>query len=632
MQREKDVCAHSAKDLTRRNRTNKILTLIFVIMKKIKFLAMMLAAGMFAACSDSLEETTGGNGSPNAPEVTEGYVKVSINMPTTSGAMTRADDVTLDDGTDKEYAVNDGILVFFKTTATTGKGTPEETATFVKAYNVTLENAGEGNAEVTTRRTVINEAPMAGKNEKMYVLAILNRNGLFSVKEDEDGTLQVNNAPVFTNDYTLKALQKALTTTAEDITKNGFLMLNAPLAKTTTIADITDLSSVQTLVPVTVYESEEKAQNGDIANIYVERVVAKVTVTGFTYADGKYTADVAKDDKESPFNGDKVQLQGWTLSVTNTSTKAVRDISGLPTWLTSDYMTNDKLRFLSTTKIDNKELYRIYWGIDGNYTSTDNYTNAFNILSEDNTGTWNWQTNTNDLNAPNEASNPLYCLENTMNYDMMDQNKTTTLFIKTTYFADPEHPDNAQDFFMYGTLEETFLTADFLAKVKEALSLDEDITISLNQAATGGTYTYIPVGEEDESSLTQKDITDLFTLSGGTSLSDEQAKSLAEKLGNIKFYQDGATYYNSVLIRHFDETEYPDVAWDPTAPEYTEKQLGRYGVLRNNWYEINVTSFSGPGDPEIQDPDDGPDDNKEGYIRAQINVLSWAKRSQDVDL
>ena len=121
-------------------------------------------------------------------------------------------------------------------------------------------------------------------------------------------------------------------------------------------------------------------------------------------------------------------------------------------------------------------------------------------------------------------------------------------------------------------------------------------------------------------------------MSGGTSLSDEQAKSLAEKLGNIKFYQDGATYYNSVLIRHFDETEYPDVAWDPTAPEYTEKQLGRYGVLRNNWYEINVTSFSGPGDPEIQDPDDGPDDNKEGYIRAQINVLSWAKRSQDVDL
>ena len=34
-------------------------------MKQIKFLAMMLAAGMFAACSDSLEETTGGNESPN---------------------------------------------------------------------------------------------------------------------------------------------------------------------------------------------------------------------------------------------------------------------------------------------------------------------------------------------------------------------------------------------------------------------------------------------------------------------------------------------------------------------------------------------------------------------------------------
>lgn len=606
---------------------------------------MLLAAGMFAACSDNLEDAGAGNAGGTTPSTTEGYVKVAINLPTTSGGMSRAD-VTLNHGTDDEYAVNNGILVFFKTTATTGEGTPEETAIFQKAYNVTLENAGAGddNNEVTTRRTVINEAPMAGEKEQVYALAILNKNSLFSVNETT-GALQVTQpnstgdgtttTDVFGSTKTLSALQTALITSADDITKDGFLMLNAPLATTTTLAEIKDLSKVQTLVPVTVYESEEKAQNGDIADIYVERVVAKVTLTGFTYDKDnskKYTAEVvAKDDNDSPFKGDKVQLEGWTLSVTNKTTKAVRDISGLANWVSSDYMTSAQLRFLSTTKIDNEDLYRIYWGIDNNYDTDDTYTDAFNILSNSNTGSWAWEANTNDKDTPNKGSNPMYCLENTMDYNEMDQNKTTTLFIKTTYFADPDNPDNAQDFFMYGTLEETFLTDGFIAKVKEALELTDPITIALAENVHGGTYTHVSEGKLPTG---KKDIKTLFTITGGTSttLSDDQAETLINKLGDIRFYEDGATYYNSVLIRHFDEDTYSDVAWDPATPDYTKKQLGRYGVLRNNWYEINVTGFSGPGDPEIEDPDDNPDDEANGFIQTRINVLSWAKRSQSVDL
>ena len=97
-------------------------------MKKVKYLAMLLAAGMFAACSDNLEDTGAGNAGGTTPGTTEGYVKVSINTPTTSGTMTRS--FSLDDGTDNEYEVKEkgNILVFFKTTATTGAGTPEATA------------------------------------------------------------------------------------------------------------------------------------------------------------------------------------------------------------------------------------------------------------------------------------------------------------------------------------------------------------------------------------------------------------------------------------------------------------------------------------------------------------------------
>lgn len=610
-------------------------------MKKIKFLAMMLAAGMMAACSDSLEETTGGNGNQNTSGTTDGYVKVSINTPTTSGTMTRT--VSLDDGTDNEYEVKNGILVFFKTTATTGAGTPEATAEFVKAYDVTLNYAGEGGSdnEVTTRHTVIGEAPMAGDGEKIYALAILNKGNLFRVNKNADesgGALQVYQnsdwADVFDNsNKTVAALQKALTVSASDITSdaNGFLMLNAPLATATT--GITDLTKVQTLVPVTVYDNEEAAQNGDVADIYVERVVAKVTLKGFTYSGGKYTAEVAENDGDSPFKGDKVQLEGWTLSVTNKTTKAVRDISGLADWVGTTYSSDGQVRFLSTTKIDNKDLYRIHWGIDCNYKDGATYTDAFDILSEANKESWTWQANTNDTGAPNDASNPVYCLENTMDYNQMHQDKTTTLFIKTTYYADPSNPDNAQDFFMYGTQEETYLTDDFLTKVKEALSLTDpsSLTISLNPAATGGTYTYVATGQSAPTG--KKDVKTLFTLTGGSyaTLTDDQAKELISQLGEIKYYENGATYYNSVLVRHFDDS-YTDVMWDPATPAYTQKHLGRYGVLRNNWYEITVTGISGPGNPEIEDPDSNPDDEVEGYIQARINVLSWTKRTQDVEL
>ena len=66
---------------------------------------------------------------------------------------------------------------------------------------------------------------------------------------------------------------------------------------------------------------------------------------------------------------------------------------------------------------------------------------------------------------------------------------------------------------------------------------------------------------------------------------------------------------------------------------YTDaKHLGRYGVVRNNWYEINITRISGPGLPEIEDPDPDPDDGTEGFVKCAINVLSWARRTQNVEL
>lgn len=603
-------------------------------MRKVKFFGLLLAAGLFSACSDNLENTGNVN---DGPKTGEGYVKVAINLPSVSSSRAFDESTTgsLDDGTPDEYDVNDAILVFFKTSSTTGSGTPEATAEFAKAYNVSLNPAGEGENHVTNRHNVIGEAPLPADGEKVYALAILNANGVFTVDE-ANGVLKKNNNNVFGSTKTLSALQTAIETTAAECTTTGFMMLNAPLATTSTPSDIKDLTKVQTLVPVTVYENQTLAENGDVASIYVERVVAKVTLTGFDYdnVNSKYTKTVTAAAGD-PFNGDKVEFQGWILNYTNKTLKPVRDVDAIPTWLGSNYGT--VARFLGTTKVDNKDLYRIYWAEDGNYdvsyggVSGNDAEKVFNVFTDPTDISWN--ANTADNTTDSDEDHALYCLENTMNYDKQATNQTTSLILKTKYLADPDATGTgAQNFFMYGTQQVTYTQADFLTNVGTALSLTDGVTASLKEDATGGTYTYIPSGSTAGSGdyLNKKNVKDLIELSSSTDLSDAQVQTLITKLGEIKFYKDGDSYYNVVLIRHFynDET-----SWD-AGEAYGPKHLGRYGVVRNNWYEINIDNISGPGEPTIVDDpdDDNPNDEAEGYINCTINVLSWAKRSQGVDL
>ena len=107
----------------------------------------------------------------------------------------------------------------------------------------------------------------------------------------------------------------------------------------------------------------------------------------------------------------------------------------------------------------------------------------------------------------------------------------------------------------------------------------------------------------------------------------------------IRFYDDGLAYY-PILIKHFgddqcywtstehlSQTSYAD---EGTAP--VSRYLGRYGVLRNNWYHLNITKISNLGLPNIPTLTDDDDDKVKSYISVQINILSWAKRTQDVTL
>ena len=603
-------------------------------MRKIfKNMAWTMAATLvMAACSDSLDES---DSTGQGPLTSEGYVKVAINMPTTNGSMTRVDDGSiLDDGLENEYKVNSGFIAFFKAGST--ESNPDANATFVKAYALNSLTQQDDNTgpQVSTRVTTTTEAPLVGDSEQLYALVILNPNDNV-VSVNSSGVLTVGTT-VLSSESTLDALQSKLSdqtlTNYTGADNNSFLMTNAPLS---TVAGNQTLSSAtaKILVPVTVHETKAAAEGDtDPARIYVERVVAKVTLSGFNYSNNEYTkvatvtTSKPSGDTESVYNGDVIQLQGWVLTVTNKSTKLVRDVSNFSSWLTTT--DNNASRFVGTNTIamaDNQNYYRIYWAEDGNYNNagTTPTTDFTTYTTDDITTNIPW----NEDAEHGTSSSPLYCLENTMNYDEQIENRTTSVLLKTEYrvkFHEDDTPD-ARDFYICGTSptkypkESITISGEPETTIQSIVEYVQTIAsvndLALQEGVNGGIYE----GTDGMKALFKKT---------NASLSDEEATKIWNAVGPIKYYKGGVSYYYAALIRHFNDSE---AKWEADET-YALKHLGRYGVVRNNWYDITINSISGPGDPAIVPPSGNPDDNAEGYIRAEINVLSWAKRSQGVEL
>lgn len=578
-------------------------------MKKKFYLVGMLAAGLtFAGCTDDIDDATGGN---NQNAVLEGYVKVAINLPTTSGQNTRTEkNDQFDNGTANEYNVGtNNIIAFFE-------GTDETNATFRAAYSLT-PNFGNVNSDpsniTTTSDNVIMEAPAKTNADKtLYALVILNANA--SVKLD-GSSLKIGNSsvPDFSGLTTALADQQVSTFIGGD-SKNAFMMTNAPIAKLSGgDSGLETSQDVTTLVPLTIYPTKEEAQaaNSVADKIYVERAVAKVTVSNFP-------STLTTVDSDNPLNNATVALSGWILDNTNKSLKVVRDVedndNGWNSWLelknTSAVSEN---RFFGTTS----DPYRVYWGIDCNYGTdeTEGLNNVTSLTVDD-----SWNTRIID-----DSSNPIasYCFENTFSGNT-EAAATRVIF---AYTVTPNIKEDgtsvgtgetaATDFILFGKSSAVYTKQTFLAWCNEYMNdlLPETVdayTLNTDALNTGKTF--------DE-------VTELYGDGGlfSAGVDATNAAGVLEKLQEVKFYKNNVMYAGSAYIKHFGEHYTPNPGTNTGG-----SLLGRYGVLRNNWYELNVTKV-GIGSPDI--PDDGGNlDEDESYINVEINILSWAKRQQNVDL
>lgn len=604
-------------------------------MKKFYLLPAAALALMLGACSsDDVVPTTEGTG-PQWNADGKGYVSLAINLPQEKSTMNRAANDQFEDGEPSEYDVKNAILVIFA-------GDNEASATFSGAYdleisNITMDGAENDQITSTVRLTQAIKAVPEGQN--LYALVVLNPGTMFTVGADNDLTISGSS---FGADKKFSDFQTTtMTMTNGDVASittddNGFLMMNAPLASAVD-ASPWENGTVSTLTPLAgqVYGTAKEAENNPAAEVYVERAVAKVQVTAEKQSgnlDDPVAANVEAEDGAT--NSRAWTITGWTLNNTNTKSYLVRNADETTTWAT--YNNDSKgYRFIGTSEVAAGAGYRTYWGKDPNY-DTDPATG-------DLYAPW-YDANPTNLTALDKS---LYCLENTFNVEHQNQDETTAVIVAAQF-------NNGNDFYTLRGVTTTFYDKTNLDKAVKAAFMNDPVTKAAIEAGLTGENEF---GESDIESITYS--TDAagswkvtaITYSNSTAAKFENSTipttlqaggdaynaGIANATGlNIECYKGGMAYY-PVLIKHFGDELTPwksDNVQDGVSypGDDSEKNwLGRYGVLRNNWYKINVTNISNLGSatvPEITSPDDPAN----SYISVQINVLSWAVRTQNVEL
>lgn len=593
---------------------------------KIKhYFGLAVIAAMTASCSSNEDLGTAGPGT-GTNEAGVGYATFSINLPTTSGTRA-AGDPEFDHGSDYEYKVNDATLLIFKQ----GKATKEGDYTFVESAELGSMAPWKDPSEtgVTTHAKITAKLEHVDKTDGYYALVLLNNGTGTNTKVALPTTPTTEGEGMKFSDWNAVANAKA-----KDIANytNGFYMANAPLFKD---------NKVTTLVAIDqnkIYPTEEQAAKSAATDVYVERGLAKVTlktgtaVTGKTDANGTYTV------ANGAYKDDKVTIENWALDVTNKKTFPIHNVDGLATatgykdiW--SNTATPAGSNGATTQRfVDNKATLaqRVYWGKDPNYDNTD-LCDTKDADKKALKAEFNYVANEDVTAKPNTS---LYCLENTFNLANMMQGQTTRVVFKAKYI--PNGIAENTNFYKIGKNTAIWNEDNLVKEIKAAVaSVVPGATVgntTVDLAAEGNKITAAGTHYIESANITVKiSETETATISDAniTAINTQLGLNKDKKVG-ISTYAGGESYYIA-RIKHFGDalTKWKSGPYGENNLEY----LGRYGVLRNNWYELTVQSVSGPGYPSV--PDVKPntqDDEDDNYINVSVKILDWAKRSQDVNL
>lgn len=569
-----------------------------------------------------------------ANEVAEAYCYLSVNI-----EMASADDVTrasIVNGAANETEIQDALFLLFKTGSTTAEDDAVlEQALFFSKEDFEMTNETGYNYTPTTpitkqkkmvlklRKDLVDGIKDTGKS--LYGLVILNRNGQFDINSSNH--LELVSTSEDLDGKTFGYFRNIQLTKLG--TAGNLLMTNAPTCadgKVTTLAKI-DLDKVK--------DTEDVAMRYPSAFIFVERAAAKLTVvgpdlSGWTTSGTPYRYKRYGGDTESG-----VGLSGEAISYAvdnyNESFYVVRH---MPTTAvtTGDILTWPRM-------VDNAPLLttsgacRTYWAEDANYSGSTGLTQLtdFASVAKQFDGGFN-----NDLNPS------IYFAENTMDADHMTRDCTTRVVIRAVF-------NNNVDFYAFADEKKiiqnnkTDLVAAFKARFKDATDhyvseLQTWLTTYITSAAQS---TVLETGLSWPDNIVNGGANQAkcyyeVTITNTSDLQDASKKGEAEtalrtflQQQELGYYWYGFAYY-SVPIKHFGADDTPWTAVNSTdyatvypVTDRSKNFLGRYGVVRNNWYRIELEEFKQIGSPVVPPLTSAPDDK---YRSAGSYVIHRVER------
>lgn len=631
-------------------------------MKRKSLFFIALAGLMLGSCSKDVIDNGGNGASWN--ENGTGYINLAINLPAVSsgsraGDATTPQGPTFDDGEGHEYAVEDATLMLFTLAST---GSSEDDAKLHSVYDMSTNFRDDTSDQITQTAGIVQEIKEIGGEDQILALVVLNRGGLFTVNGnllqiDETSYGAINSG----TELTFGNLNTTLAGKESDdswITDGYFLMSNAPLFNkqggSTTTAPTGDDAATTTLFKIdrgNIAKSISQAAEKPASRIFVERAQAKIELKAEGNTNGFVINDWTNVEQY------KLYITKWGIDNYNNHSRLTRKFN--KDWAGYENASSSSskyYRFVDAAVIDDSGYYRTYWGEDVNYTTasttggTDTPPALVSIKDE---------SGLPKLNV--DFGKCAYCFENTVDQVPAEGTNLTRIILETelrkqnTGVGGGEEP--ATDFFTVNTDGKTIyfngdksvsssIQARIIAHVlsdPEVAKAAQDAGVSISKDNL--TFAFSSSWSSRNSGILNNKEDFIVTYSASTvrttegdiqtainnSLYSESSGTVTNKI-NIDYHKGGKSYYQ-VFIRHFNNYECP---WDEeTKPDQSSNKtqyLGRYGVLRNSWYVINVNSINNVGDSVYPVIPTDPVDKEEFFLAVEINIMPWAKRQQDVDL
>ncbi len=623
-------------------------------MKKFSFLVLLAAGMLLGACTSDKDVTAEGN---VIDARGDGYIGISIQLPnsTTPTLPTRNND-QYDDGDATEYAVKSGKVLFFK-------GATEATATFLQAQDIISPADGwntDGSDYVTSTKTAVAkiENITFASGEKLYAYVVLNYVGTGLAANPAKGT------PFSTWSEKVVAAASTGGTLEGEISTNGLLMTNAPIADTQGGSADPTGANITTAVELdknAIKPTKDEAADTPAGCVFVERAAAKVTL--------EVTATATKIDMGGTDLAMDVNTIAWQIINVEEdfyNTRQANFAEWLPYMNAGASNENSKYRFVSNNLFSPKQPsitghqdgYRTYFAKDPTYiTDHDELAKSVAIDDDD-----HW------LGTYAEAKmKRAYVPENTFPVEYMTRKNTTCATIRVKFNGGADFYTISNDPLYY---DETNAKAKIASNIAAWYDVDNywDQAVADLTSTKGVTISGSLVVEftTTTAGLVTYTVTPSFTGGGTTyTLADvdatiasnlEDAIATAKADYKVYLYEDGFAYYN-VRIKHFGDVETP---WSSTATYITKPGsgtngayliddiygtvvatrnndfLGRYGIVRDNWYKLSIDGIAKLGSatpPSVKD-DPTPDDEIEDeyYISAHVHILPWVIRTQSVNL